>query len=129
MTNRTMILFWVLIAVAVIGATFIIFYHDQTNILIKQYTDKLSICGNITDEKVCHDNSLCKGIYGPSCPTCTDVVFSECKTISPADRAQTALTKNLCQKTAGRWQASITGDYCSCPSGQTFNSFQGCIKR
>lgn len=129
MTGRTIIILSIFAAVVITVNTFIFVYREQTDALIQKYIAKITTCGNISDELVCHDKSFCKGIYGPSCPDCQDVEFLECKRISASDKANTATKKSLCAQTDGKWQTGIRGDYCACGPNTTYNNLQGCILR
>ena len=129
LTPRTIIILAIFAAVLITVNTFIFAYGEQTDALIQKYIAKITICGNITDEGVCFDKSFCKGIYGPSCPGCEDIVFLECKKITSSDKVNTASRKSMCAETGGLWQIGIRGDYCTCSPDKTFNPSQGCIPR
>lgn len=129
MTPRTIIILAIFAAVLITVNTFIFTYGQQTDALIQKYIAKITTCGNISDEGVCFDKSFCKGIYGPSCPGCEDIVFLECKKITSQDKANLVSRKSMCAETGGLWQIGTRGDYCACTPGKTFNPLQGCIPR
>lgn len=129
LSPRLIIILAIFAAVVITVNTFIFVYGEQTDALIERYIAKITTCGNITDEGVCFGKSFCKGIYGPSCPGCDDIIFLECKKITPTDKTNTASQKSLCAETDGQWQIGTRGDYCACTPDKTFNQSQGCISR
>jgi len=132
MSSKTIIIFSIFIAVAMVASVFTYLYHNQTDWLINKYVDKISICGNILDEKACFAKNECEGIYAPACPNCQDLEFKHCQEIPSKVLAINEQEKNLCQKTGGFWYRNKLGNFCLCQetgAGKTFDKIQGCINK
>ncbi|MFA6254972.1 MAG: hypothetical protein WC675_02960 [Patescibacteria group bacterium] len=132
MSSRTIIIFSIFIAVAMVASVFTYLYHSQTDWLLKQYVDKLGICGNLSDEKTCFAKDECEGIYGPTCPQCQDLEFKRCQKIPLNVLVATEQEKKLCQDTGGFWYRNKLGNFCLCQetgAGKTFDKIQGCINK
>jgi len=132
MSNRTIIIFSIFFAVAIVGSSFIYLYRDQAELLIADYVAKITVCGNIADEEGCFEKNFCEGIYGPSCPECNDLEFKRCQRVPLKVQAELEQEKGVCQSTGGEWYRSKLGNFCLCqPAGlnKIFDPAKGCINQ
>lgn len=129
MHKRTIIIFTIFVAIAILGSGFIYFYRDFIDQAVKTYISKITVCGNITDDEVCMEKDFCQGIYGPSCPDCTDLVFRECVRAPEDSVAVSKKGQELCEQTGGQWYSNRLGDFCLCniaSPNSVFNKEIGC---
>lgn len=132
MSSRTIIMISLLIAVAMIVSVFAYLYRSQVDVLIDRYISKITVCGNILDEKSCFAKDFCEGIYGASCPECEDLEFKRCQRIPLKVSVQIEKEKQLCQDTGGEWYRNKLGNFCLCQQAgldKTFNRTKGCIDK
>ncbi len=132
MAKRTIMIFSLFIAFALVASIFIYFYRSQVDILIKNYVAKITICGNITDETDCYSRDYCEGIYGPSCPDCQDLEFKRCQRIPLNVLVKFDQEKKRCQQTGGQWYRNKLGNFCLCQTAgvdKIFDKTLGCVSK
>lgn len=76
----------------------------------------------------CGDSPDCAGVYGPTCPTCKNLLFKGCVPLDDASRRTLAHLKAVCAQTHGRWLPdSYKFGRCECPAGPYFDGNAGCL--
>ena len=129
MSKRTTTIFSVFIAVAIFAGIFSYFYRGIANRYVAEYIQKISFCGNVTDEIVCLDKKYCEGIYGPLSNEDPTIVFKSCQRISQETLVALEQQQTLCEDTNGTWYKNRFGTSCLCGDPGTplvFDEAQGC---
>jgi len=132
MENRSIIIFSLFIAVAMIVSVFAFLYRNQTDLLIDRYISKITICGNILNEQDCFAKDFCEGIYGSTCPDCQDLEFRRCQRIPLNVLSQMRQEEKQCQITGGQWYQSELGNFCLCQKAgmnKVFDKQKGCVDK
>jgi len=106
------ILFSAFIIFAILSAIFVYGYKQATNQWVKEYSAKIAVCGNILNEYECFNKINCEGIYGPSCPECSDLKYLRCQQIPAKVLIQNEEKKNDCQHHGGQWYRNKNGFFC-----------------
>ncbi|MAF14278.1 MAG: hypothetical protein CMI53_05330 [Parcubacteria group bacterium] len=132
MSKRTVKIFSIFVAVAIVGSLFIYFFRGYGDRLVSSFISEITICGNIVDEESCQEKNFCEGIYGPSCPGCEDLEFKRCQRVPLNALVQMEEEKVLCQDTGGEWYTNKLGNFCLCQQAglnKIFDKELGCINK
>ncbi len=112
------------------GSIFIYFYRGYAEVLVNSYIAKITVCENILDEETCYAKEFCEGIYGPTCPDCSDNVFRRCQRMPSDVSVQLDQAQARCEQTGGQWYRDQRGSFCLCQVlglKKVFDSQRGCI--